>query len=65
MMTAKKNGCEQAFAGENDAGLTKREYIAAMCMASLVAACNATTMEDDAKVAVACADALLAQLNKE
>jgi len=47
-------------------GLSKRELIAAMCMATLTAVINTGhTPEDDADTAVDAADTLLAALAKE
>lgn len=46
-------------------GLTKREHFAAMAMQGLLALRGDMRLEHTAESAVACADALIAELNKK
>ena len=46
-------------------GLTKREYFAAKAMQGLLSAVNNASAEQITHHAVACADALITELNKE
>ena len=49
----------------NHGPLTKREYFAAMAMQGVLANSSLnTSLADDGKIAVAAADALIAELNK-
>lgn len=50
---------------EEQDGLTKREYFAAMAMQGIVSTDLADTYENFAKASVAMADALIKALNKE
>lgn len=45
-----------------EAGLTKREYFAALCMQALIAGNRGVSPDDRAQAAVENADALLAEL---
>lgn len=53
------------FYNEEQDGLTKREYFAALAMQGIVSTDLADTYENFAKASVAMADALIKALNKE
>ena len=57
-------GDGRVFEGEEDTGLTKREYFAAAAAQGIGANGGYTTFKDMAKDAVSLADALIEALNK-
>ena len=59
---SRKLGNEPITTDSMNAGLTKREYFAALAMQSMV--CNYVDNSKMAKEALACADALLEELSK-
>lgn len=51
--------------GAYNAGLTKREFIAALALQGILACPDKGSLEEAAQAAVMCADALLEKLNAE
>jgi len=72
MSNNRNEPAQPAIPGSSRTGLTKREYIAAKVLAGVIAQsgiagyeCYGITPENAAKASVRCADALLAELDKE
>ncbi len=61
------NGNDAAYPNnmKPDYGLSKREYFAAMAMQGLCADSSMTKSQSIASLSVACADALIEELNKQ
>jgi len=54
-----------AFPTQVQFGLTKREYFAAQAMSGIISSYESVSAQQVAREAVACADALIAELAKE